>query len=499
MAWLDTFIGWIAPERAYERHLWRQELARAQNYDAAEPGRGNWRVDTTTSELSLSIERDTVRARARDLERNTDLLVGVLSAFDRNVIGGDGFNLQAKTENPDLNTAIESAWGVWSRPGGCDVSGMMSFTDLCRLMLRRKKVDGGVLILLRYLDDSAGGVPLRLQMLEVDALDRSRVQPKLKKNRVVEGIEIEPTGKTAGYWIHEYDDYGNAIGSRFEPEQFVIFYHTKTRAGQVRELSDFAPVLNRIRDMHEYMSAINVKERVSACFSVFIRRQQPTTALGRGPSRHLGDSYTPKRLSPGMIAELEPGEDISVAAPAGQGAAASEYIGLQMHLIAAGMGLSYEAVSRDLSGVSYSSARQGQIEDLLVFTQERDAMILQVLDRVFRAWLQSAVTAGALTLPGYWQDPAKYEERTWAQAAKPWIDPLKEARARGEALRTGVLTFAQVCAERGYDWRDQLKEIAEIEKFAAAKGVNPEALWKTQLIAPAPTEPDAEPDSGKEE
>lgn len=72
--WLDNLIGFISPEAGYERTAWRQSLEELRNYDAGDYGRLNahWRALNDSAEYTDRGSRDTVRARARDLERNSD-------------------------------------------------------------------------------------------------------------------------------------------------------------------------------------------------------------------------------------------------------------------------------------------------------------------------------------------------------------------------------------------------------------------------------------------
>ena len=55
-----------------------------------------------------------VRARSRDLERNSDIMNAVIGAYKRNVVGG-GYQIQVKTDDPDLNKQIEKAWKKWCK------------------------------------------------------------------------------------------------------------------------------------------------------------------------------------------------------------------------------------------------------------------------------------------------------------------------------------------------------------------------------------------------
>ena len=104
----------------------------------------------------------------------------------RNVIGS-GFKLQAMTPNEKLNEEIEKLWKKWCKADNCDVTGTQSFTQLLRMLVVRKKVDGGVLIVKRYVEGAE--IPLQLQVFEVDELDGSVMTPRNAGARVVNGIE----------------------------------------------------------------------------------------------------------------------------------------------------------------------------------------------------------------------------------------------------------------------------------------------------------------------
>ena len=89
MNWLDGLIGWISPRAGYQREIYRQAMEYSRNYDAAGYDRlnANWRVINESAEMTDRFDRDTLRARARDLERNSDIMNAVIRAYKRNVYG----------------------------------------------------------------------------------------------------------------------------------------------------------------------------------------------------------------------------------------------------------------------------------------------------------------------------------------------------------------------------------------------------------------------------
>lgn len=203
----DNIVAAISPRLACAREAWRQQLENMRSYDAASFGRLNagWRTFNESAEITDRTSRDVIRARARDLERNSDIAQSILHAYKRNVVGR-GYTLQAKTGNDELDEKIEKAWRQWCKARNCDVTGEQSFNQLLRMAIDRKKVDGGLLFLFRY--TKQGMVPFQLQAIEVDELDINVTTPKNRGNRVVGGIEYNKWRRPVGYWIRQYDIEG---------------------------------------------------------------------------------------------------------------------------------------------------------------------------------------------------------------------------------------------------------------------------------------------------
>lgn len=469
---LDNIISFFSPEWGAQRDLWRRYGEAIRNYDAAGYGNGNanWRVSNQSAEVTDRYDRETVRARTRDLERNSDMLNSVISAFKRNVFGS-GYALTPKTVSEDVDKKLLNAWKRWCKKQNCDVTGTQNFNQIMRMCVQRKKIDGGILILKRYTNQ--GFIPFQLQTMEVDELDISQMQPKNKGNRVVGGIEYNRWNRPEGYWFRQYDIDGSQIlNSVYVDAKNVIFYFTKRRPSQIREMSDLSPTVTRIRDANEFMTAVSVKERIAACLAVFIKKTVPSNSPGRSNINTSGkSSYDGKTIAPGMIREMDPNDEIQVVNPNGQSTDATTYLKLMQHMIGAGQGLSYEATSRDMSETNYSSARQGMIEDGLTYADEKE-LLMEVMDEIYETFVISCVLAGVIEAPDFWEDKEKYLEHRWTEAPKKWIDPAKEATANRIALSTGQKTFKEISAENGKDWQEQMDEILDVLEYAEARGLN---------------------------
>lgn len=472
MSVIDSIVALFSPEAAYRREAYRQAYNELRNYDAGSHDRANqnWRVGNASAEQTDRYSRDNVRARARDLERNSDIMNSVTGAHKRNIVGG-GYHIQVRTDDQNLNKEIEKAWKRWCKKQNCDITGTQSLNQIIRMAVQRKKIDGGILFVKRYTKD--GFVPFKLQMIEVDELDSGVMQPKHKGNKVAGGIEYSPYNKPVGYFIRQYDIDG--FGLR-EPvwvdAKDVVFFFSKRRPSQLREMSDMAPTITRIRDVNEYITAVSVKERINACLAVFIKKTIQTSNIGRtGAGTSDRVSYDGKTLTPGMIKEMNAGDEVQVVNPAGQGADATSFTKLQQRLIGAGQGMSYEASSRDMAESTYSSARQGLIEDDLTYAEDKE-LLMEVLDEIYETFVISAVLSGKISIPKFWENKEQYLSHEWIQEPKPWIDPYKESNANKIALQTGQKTFKQIAAENGSDWQTQIDDMAEVLKYGKKKGVD---------------------------
>lgn len=475
MNWLDGIIGFISPKAGYRREEWRQGLDQLRNYDAGQYNRLNahWIASNQSAENTDRYYRDTIRARARDLERNSDIANSVIGPFRRNVVG-EGRTLRARTTNDALNDQIRELWNEWCTRINCDITETQNLNQMMRMAIQRKKVDGGILFKKCY---TAGGmIPFKLQALEVDELDTGRLAPHNKNCRVCGGIEFNRYNKAVGFWIRQYSlDGFTSIDPVYVPEKDMIYLFTKNRPSQVREMSDMSPTIGRIRDTNEFITAVSVKERIGACLAVFIKKISPPVGAGRQVNfTQTGAKvdYEGKTISPGMIKELNAGDEVQVVNPSGQAADAAAFTKLHQRLVGAGQGLSYEATSRDMSQSNYSSARQAAIEDGLTFIEDKELLEERFMDEVYETFIISCVLAGLLNIPDFWTHKRQYMKHEWVEAPKKWIDPLKEANATKIALQTGQKTFKQVAAENGKDWKEQLDDIAEALKYADEIGVD---------------------------
>lgn len=463
---LDSIISAVSPAWGLRRVAARQAL---RYYQAGEINRfsSSWLpVNTVDQENMDKTERALICARARYLERNSDMANSAVLGIIRNVVN-TGIRMQARTENEEINTKIEALWNAWCQPAQCDVTGQQSFYEMQRMILRRKIVDGEILC--KLVTNRKKG--LQLQLIRADLLDNNLMTAPQSKNVIRSGIELNEYLKPVAYWVQKKDPLGYIT---LEPERIpagqILHLWTKKHPDQIRGISDLAVSIKRIKDTDDYLDAETVAAKIAACFSIFITQNTPQLPGRMGKDK---EGKPTESIRPGMITRLLPGEDIKAANPGRSSTTAADFVNIHERLIGSGLGLSYEMMSRDFNKSSYSAARQGNLEDRRTFQPMQQWLITHFCQPVYEAFLDQAVLAGKLPeLKDYWSRPEPYRACEWIAPGWQSIDPEKEANADTLAMQNGMLTLAQQCAEHGNDWRDQLAQMAREKEYAESLGLS---------------------------
>lgn len=466
---LEKAIAAISPQWACNRAFYAENL---RAYEAGEVTRFNdgWVPIDGDTENADKTQRDLVKARARYLENNSDIAGAAVGGIVRNVVG-TGIKPQARTGDERLNKEIESLWKEWTRPENCDITGQQTFEEMQAMLLRRKIVDGEILV--KKVINRRGRFPLKLQVIKSDLLSQYLIRAPKTNNVIRSGIELNDHLQPLAYWIDKKtpDGYTEYDPDRVRADE-IIHLWTRSQPDQIRGMSDLTPIIKRLKDTQDYLDAETVAAKIAACFSVFI-----TTQTGApGMVGRIGNTKDPEKkkiqsIRPGMIKYLAPGESVTTANPSRGIASAKDYVSIQERLAGAGLGLSYELMSRDFNSSSFSAARQGMLEDRKTFEPIQQFLSAHLCTPIYREWMDTCVLAGLLDIPDYFANREAYQAVEWVTPGWSWIDPQKEVNADISAIQNGGKTLSQWCAERGYDWREQLEQMALEKETAESLGL----------------------------
>lgn len=228
--------------------------------------------------------------------------------------------------------------------------------------------------------------------------------------------------------------------------------------------------MDEIRDLEEFFNAVSFKQKINAAVAVFITTQKDAAAsIGRSimQQQQAKDNKSNQRIDAGSIKYLDPGQDVKTLVPAGQSSELADFNLSINRRIGAGHNLSYEMMTRDVSMVNYSSARQNLLEDWKVFEGEQQFIVEHFLNFVLEDVITAAYLAGRLSHApkDFMANRQKYLKHEFIGQGLPWIDPLKEAQANQVMLATGQITLKDIYAKKGKDWEEEINQLAvELEK-----------------------------------
>lgn len=443
----------------------------SRRYDGALINRltADWIASSTSADSELLSSLRLLRNRSRELARNNDYARGAIRTIVNNVIGkGVKFQSGVKSKRGKLdestNAKIEELWKIWKQGKYCHTAGQLCFEDIERLLMRSVVESGEVLVRLITKSFDGSPVPLALEIIEADQLyDDFSSGPvgATGDNQIRMGVEVDEWKRPIAYWVYrnhpgDYQYSSSAKSDRLLriPAEEILHIYVCERPGQSRGIPWFHSTLQRLRNVGGYEEAELIAARAQAAVMGFIESPEPASVLADDSN----STQNLRSLEPGAIELLAPGEKFSGFAPTRPGNGFDPFIKLMLRGVATGIGMSYEALARDLSEVNYSSARIGMLDDRDNWRILQDWLIRNFHQPIFERWLEMAVLSGALNLPGYEVNPRLYCCPKFTPRGFDWVDPAKEINASRESIRGGLSTLSRELAEKGIDIEELFEE-----------------------------------------
>ncbi|PCH70212.1 MAG: phage portal protein [Rhodobacteraceae bacterium] len=398
----------------------------------------------------------TVARRAQDFVLNDPIGTRAAQVLPDNLVGA-GIKPIAKTTDAALRKRLASAFDIWT--DRADATGEGDFFSLTWRSVQCMVVFGEGLVVWGSAHD---GAP-QLTVLDPEQLDRTK-SVRLSDTRFVEqGVEFDTaTARPVAYWIRPSAPGGmQAAGLHAAPAQRipaaeVIHLFRPLFPGQVRGLSWFAPILLGARDLNELIDAAIVRAKVAAMHAGYIR---DPSGGGVYSGKQTGDTLD-VTMEPGTLNVLRAGEDIVFPNVPDSG----DVMGLakmQLHSMAAAIGLTYEQLSGDFSDASYSSARSAHLEfRRFAETVQHHVIVHQLCRPVWSRFMRWQVLQGTVAAADYVNPASGLQNAKWLPPAWPWIDPAKDAKAAIMEIDANLKSRSEVIAARGYDAEDVDAEIA---------------------------------------
>ena len=471
---IDRVLAGISPTLGRDRMAARLAMHRlegmARGYDGASMGRqsANWRTRNTSANGEIEAVGPVLRSRARDLVRNNPIAANGVQVLVSNLVG-TGIRPRAATKNASLNADVDRLWTEFA--ANCDFYGHTDFHGLTALAVRSMVESGDSLIVQRMLRgaEARGGVPLRLDLREVDHLDDAKLETSAPGGRrIVNGIEYDEQGRRVAYWLHpdHPGDTVRALHNRYQsvrvPADQVVHLFERQRT-QDRGVTWLAPVIMALRDLDDWQNAELVRKKTEACMVGVVVSDSDSSLVAKMTLGGEAGGQEVEEFRPGMIGYLSGAEDIKFNQPTATGGV-YEWHRVHLHILAAGLRMPYSLLTGDLSQANFASSRVGlnEFHRFIEMTQW-NLIIPRFCQPVWDWFVTAAYLSGRIGVPRVAVE--------WAPPTFQSVNPKQDAEADLLEVRAGFVTLPQMIAKRGLDPVANLTEQAEFLKQAEAAGL----------------------------
>ena len=410
---------------------------------------------------------------------------------------------------------VEAAWSEYAEGmfGEIDVEGKRTFTEFIREGVGVHAFNGEIFVQPVWDTETTQLFRTRFKAVSPKRVD---TPGHGMGNRFLRaGVEVDRYGRAVAYHICE-DDFPFSGSGRWEriprelptgrPAMLHIFEPVED--GQTRGANQFYSVMERLKMLDSLQATQLQSAIVKAMYAATIESELDTEKAFEyiagapqgqkdNPLINILDKFSTwydtnsVTLGGVKIPHLFPGDDLKLqtAQDSDNGFSALEQALLRY--IAAGLGVSYEQLSRDYSKVSYSSARASANESWRYFMGRRKFIASRLATQMFSCWLEEALLRGIIRPPrarfDFYQARSAWSRAEWIGAGRMAIDGLKEVQESVMRIEAGLSTYEKELALMGEDYQDifrqQVRESAEREKAGLSRPVWIAQAYQQQMGA----------------
>ncbi|HFQ9772930.1 TPA: phage portal protein [Escherichia coli] len=188
----------------------------------------------------------------------------------------------------------------------------------------------------------------------------------------------------------------------------------------------------------------------------------------------------PVRLGGAKVPHLMPGDSLNLQTAQDTDNGYSVFEQSLLRYISAGLGVSYEQLSRNYAQMSYSTARASANESWAYFMGRRKFVASRQASQMFLCWLEEAIVRRVVTLPSkarfsFQEARSAWGNCDWIGSGRMAIDGLKEVQEAVMLIEAGLSTYEKECAKRGDDYQEIFAQQVRETMERRAAGLKPPA------------------------
>ena len=456
---------------------------------------------------ALREQRDDVRvaymeaaARTIDMMHNSGWLAGAVDQSISSTIG-TGLRLAARPDREALGWTSEAAdkwsetverrWETWAGNAlECDVAGKMTMAQQTDTVLRSNYSHGEAVALMPYVKRPFNLTGTKVQLLPANRL----VQDTNASSRMFQGVSTDSYGLPLSYRIKvRAEDLQSAdIRARDGLARPQVSHIFEGVAGQMRGITPLAPALRTVKQYDQLSDATLQAALIQAIFAATVEGNAPTEDILRSLQSEDDQASTQGINGPGLeglmaaqaawyqntkidlggtskVVHMFPGEKLTFNRSEHPNDTYESFAKFLLREVARCLGMTFETLTGDYSGATYSSVRMATAEIWPIILRRRQNICGRFLQMVYEAWLEEQIELGFIEFPnglfGFMAHRAAAVQADWRGPAKPQADDLKTAKAHQIYKQMGVMSDERIADDLGYDIGDEYERRSREKKL----------------------------------
>lgn len=479
-----------------------------RNYKAAKISRLNsgWVTDSSSANWVLRNDLRILRARAREMARNSSHFKKFLQMARTNIIGANGLQLQGRarladgTLNGPVNRRVEEAFWDWAHRETCTASGRLEWAEVQRLFVTHLVRDGEAL--LRHVEDRKNPFGYSVCVIDPAYLDETYTEMTTTGNRVIMSVEIDAKNRPVAYYLTTpasdllFVDRSKRERMRVPANEIEHAFLTYDDEAQCRGVTWFHAAMPDAKNLGGYNEGVITSARATAMSMGFFEREADENEFEGYEDDNGNEQPLEIDIAPVTFNELPAGYKLQQFDPKQPTQNHAAFVNTILRDVATGLGVNFFSLTGDLSAVNYSSARVGLGEERDLWRELQSFVASRLCRPVYHEWLRLAVLRGALNLTS--EEYHEARNPIWRGRGWRYVDPQKEISAAVTGLQNNLTTLTDVLAEQGVDIQEHFETLKREREMAMEYGIT--LTYGANLTtATAPTmadEPDDEPGDG---
>jgi lambda family phage portal protein len=398
---------------------------------------------------------------------------------------------QVKVGEPDIfaRALIERKWQEWQRAEFCDVRGTRNYKTLRQLRLIAAVRDGDFFIRL-IRDPKVNKFGFSLQLINAEWCDRFANCTLQNGNVVRMGIEYEfgswGLGRAVAYYFikRQPTDWQFTIGGAFGyggvngqlhdrvPANEILHYARPVESDSTRPAPWVATTIPKARQLDQYELAEVVAARQQATKTGWLYSDVLPEGGNAGFTVDPKTGLPAQEMGPGDIGALPWGVKYQAIDPTHPNGNFENFRKAMLRSQCAGMpGANYSTMASDYEAINFSAGRLQKLDSNEMFKLIQTFDIDYAERPIFEAWLEMALTTGAIPLPLAKFDKfnnAIFQGRRWQG-----VDEVKEVNAAALRVANHMSSLNRECADNGDDFEEVMFERAEEIMLQESLGIDP--------------------------